>query len=270
MAADRAQHVAEVVEPALDAGRVGRHRPLLGVDPRLPGLRTRPRPRRAAAARDVGHRAGSTPDLTILLDVPARRGPRPSGPARAPTASSASTPASTTGCATGTGPWPTADPDTGSSSTAGAVVEGVARANWWRRSSERPRAASHGPMGTSMSTAVDDGETLRPLGLFADVVGQADAVDAAAGGGRRPGPRLSRSWVRPGWASGRWCAASPPRCCVRAAACGDVRGVSPGPGRDPPRRGRGRTRTGALGQRRRRPAGGARWPSGARSKRSAR
>jgi dTMP kinase len=42
MVADRAEHVAEVVAPALADGSLGGDGSLFGVDPRLPGLRTRP------------------------------------------------------------------------------------------------------------------------------------------------------------------------------------------------------------------------------------
>ena len=78
MAADRAQHVAEVVAPGPGRRALGGDRPLLGVDPGLPGLRAGPRPGRARRLVDWAT-AGIEPDLNVLVDVPVGGGP---GPAR--------------------------------------------------------------------------------------------------------------------------------------------------------------------------------------------
>ena len=50
-------------------GPLGRERPLLRLDPRLPGLRARRRPGAAARGERAGHRRVPCPTLTILLDV---------------------------------------------------------------------------------------------------------------------------------------------------------------------------------------------------------
>ena len=76
MAADRAQHVAEVMRPGAGAGPARGHRPLHRLLARLPGLRPRAAGRRggrlSAWATD-----GLWPDLVVLLDVPARACGRP-------------------------------------------------------------------------------------------------------------------------------------------------------------------------------------------------
>ena len=96
MAADRAEHVTLVRRAGARRGRVGGHRPLLGVDPRLPGLRPRPRPRRTCRAGGLGRRRpGGRP-----VDPGRRRRRRGRGPARrlrrarAPTGWSSSVPSS--------------------------------------------------------------------------------------------------------------------------------------------------------------------------------
>ena len=70
MAADRAQHVAEVVAPGPGRRPLGGHRPLLGVDPGLPGLRPGLDLDELAAVVDWAT-GGIEPDLNVLVDVPA-------------------------------------------------------------------------------------------------------------------------------------------------------------------------------------------------------
>ena len=98
-AADRAQHLAEVVEPALGAGPPRRQRSVGAVVCRLPGLRPGLGAEAVWRVNDwaIG---GRWPDLAVLLDVrpvrdahPARSGPR--------TAWSRPATGSTSGCATG-------------------------------------------------------------------------------------------------------------------------------------------------------------------------
>ena len=81
MAADRAQHVAEVIEPALAAGRLGGHRPLRRLDHRLPGLRTGPRPGRLARAGRAGPPAGWPPTSRSWSTSASRWRPPASPPA---------------------------------------------------------------------------------------------------------------------------------------------------------------------------------------------
>ena len=119
MAADRAQHVAEVVRPALAAGRhvvsdryVGSIAGVPGVRPGLPVDDLR---RLSAWAID-----GLWPDLVVLLDVPrgwGRRAP-PVAPIAPPTASRRRATTSTTGWPRGTGRWPPPTRPAGWSSTA--------------------------------------------------------------------------------------------------------------------------------------------------------
>ena len=100
MLADRAQHVAEVIRPALGARRDRRVRPLRAVDARVPGRRARARRRRGRAAERVGG-GRRRARRRVVLDVPdaiaearvspeprpvragRRRVPRP-GPGRVP------------------------------------------------------------------------------------------------------------------------------------------------------------------------------------------
>ena len=97
LAADRAQHVAEVVAPALGRRTVGGDRPFLGIDPGLPGIR--PGPRTPGELRRLVDWApgGVEPDLNVLVDVPLDDGPpAPAGPGLT-TVSRAWAPASTHG-----------------------------------------------------------------------------------------------------------------------------------------------------------------------------
>ena len=83
MAADRAQHVDEVIEPALAAGRDVVYRSVQRLDARVPGLRRRPRPRRRARACSMSRPAASRPTSrscsTARVEWPSRR--RRTGPA---------------------------------------------------------------------------------------------------------------------------------------------------------------------------------------------
>ena len=69
MAADRAQHVADVIEPALGARRVGGVRPLRAVVARVPGRRARARGRRGRRAQRASRPAISSPTSSSCLDV---------------------------------------------------------------------------------------------------------------------------------------------------------------------------------------------------------
>ena len=69
MLADRAQHVAEVIRPALDARRGRGVRPVHAVDAGVSGRGARARCRRGRAAERVG-RGGLEPDVVIVLDLP--------------------------------------------------------------------------------------------------------------------------------------------------------------------------------------------------------
>ncbi len=73
-AAQRAQHVARLIRPALERGSMGRLRAIRGFIARLPGSRVRQRPRRDADASRPSPPAGLSPDLTILIDVPVELG----------------------------------------------------------------------------------------------------------------------------------------------------------------------------------------------------
>ena len=75
MAADRAQHVDEVVGPALAAGRWVVTDRFSRVDPRLPGRRAAGSARRAVAPVVDWATGGVAADLSILVDVAARAWP---------------------------------------------------------------------------------------------------------------------------------------------------------------------------------------------------
>ena len=117
MAAARAQHVAEVVEPALAAGRdvvtdrfVGSSLAYQGYGR---GLAVEERARRCRPSRPVGLVA----DLVVLLDVPGARSPRrgPDGAARPARRRPATS--STGGSSTASTPWPRPTRALGASST---------------------------------------------------------------------------------------------------------------------------------------------------------
>ena len=245
MAADRAQHVAEVVESRARAGALGRDRAILGVHARLPGIRTRPRPRRAR----VGWCSWASRGIDAGPHDPARRAPR-----RWPAAASISTAPTDSKrldagfherVRAGYRALAAADPDTW------VVVDASGHGRCCRRASSsarRRRAARAGPRGSPVTPAarrrrdddvhVDD-RTLPVVGLFADVVGQADAVGQLRAAARRPvhayllvgtartGPAVPGARLRRGPA-------------VSAGRVRGVRGVSTRPGRHPPRPGRGR------------------------------
>ena len=70
MAADRAEHVALVIGPALAAGEWVVSDRYAGVDDRLPGLRAGPRPRRRWRELVGWATDGLAADLSVLVDVP--------------------------------------------------------------------------------------------------------------------------------------------------------------------------------------------------------
>ena len=125
MAADRAQHVDEVVRPALEEGR-------WVVTERFSGSTLAYQGYGRGLDLDELRRlvlwatGGIDPDLTILLDVPlsSARGRRIS--TRADRLGAPRRRLPRVGCATGTGPWPRPIPTPGSSSTPAATVEVVA------------------------------------------------------------------------------------------------------------------------------------------------
>ena len=105
MAADRAQHVAEVIRPALAAGRhvvtdryAGSSLAYQGFGRGLPVDEVAP-----PVGLGVG---GLWPDLVVLLDVPLERGGRAAGRRAGPTGSRRPATTSTGGWPRGSAPWP--------------------------------------------------------------------------------------------------------------------------------------------------------------------
>ena len=178
MAADRAQHVDEVIAPALAEGRwVVTDRfsgSTLAYQGWGRGLSTDSL-RQVVAWAAGGHRGGPLGPGRRA----GRRGPPAARRRRRPTGSSAWTPTSTSGSATGSSPWPGPIPTTGPSSTA---RPGSTR---WRPPSP-PRWPSG--WGRCPGGCGDPGARReRPVAaLFAEVVGQPRAVQALRAAARDP------------------------------------------------------------------------------------
>ena len=201
-AADRAQHLVEVVEPALAAGRhvVSDRSALSSVAYQGYG-----RGLGAEAVWRVNDWAigGRWPDLVVLLDVrPVRDGDSAAAGAR--TAWSRSATASTSGCATATSPWP---PPT---------AEALGRGRWQRRRGRRGGGRPRRRGGAAVNRAERRVGRREPVGRGRRPgAGRGPACEAAPA---TPGPRLPVRRAGGRRASGRRPGPSPRRSCAATAA----------------------------------------------------
>ena len=109
-AADRAEHVAVVIDPALDRGAVVITDRYIDSSLAYQGNGRRHPEQPDIARLNSWATDGRMPDLTILLDMPTRWRASGGTPGR-PTGSRPSRPSSTAGCGPGSSRWPATDPE---------------------------------------------------------------------------------------------------------------------------------------------------------------
>ncbi len=258
MAADRAEHVAAGDRAGVGVGRLGRHRPLLRVDHRLPGLRAGPRRGRPGRAGGVGD--GGRRGRPLRARRRAGRGgggaAGAGGTARAParTGWNGSDPTSRRGCARGSSRRRRRTRRAGWSSTARVKQRRS------RRISSRPCAPDWDPSRSGAGERRASGARTLRGGRRSGRGGRRAAcrrgatrctrISSAGAEGQR------REWRRP--------TASRPRCSCPEGGCGvcaTCRGALAGNRSRPAHRQAERARRSA----RRRCARSSRWPSAARS-----
>ena len=223
MAADRAEHVARVLEPALAAGEWVVSDRYAGVDHRLPGLRAGPRPRRARRA-GAWATGGLAADLSVLVDVSvevAAARLAAAGRGGADRMERLGPGLRRPGCARGSWPRRRRTPEHW------IVVDGeaeVARADGaYRGLRARTTRRRAGP-------GAGDGGPPRPRALRRRRVAGRGGGRAARRGGQ-PGARLPLPRARPATAASRRPTGSPPRCCAPtagAAQCATCRAALAG------------------------------------------
>ena len=220
VAADRAQHMAEVVRPALDRRPPCRQRPVGVLHAGLPGLRPRPAARRGASDQ----RMGDGRDLARprrAADDSRRRDRGADAAGASSTASSRPATTSTRGSTTGSRRWPRPNPSAGSV-VDGNAVEGRCRGRDPRRGRRngsdcepcRHIGLGRGrrPAGRGRSPDACRGRARARLSLR-----RARGLDQEGGGAGLRGPAARRATTRPN-ATPSWCCAASTPTCARSPA----------------------------------------------------